>query len=58
MILSCLRMTRFNDTTYLIIGKASSKYLIRTILEYIKVILIKVLHFAQKFAFILSTPMS
>jgi hypothetical protein len=55
---TCLRMTKFNDTTYLIVENASSKYLIRTIFEYVRVIPINVLYFVQKLSFFLDTPMS
>jgi hypothetical protein len=51
-------MTKFNDTTYLIVRNASLKYLIRTIFEQVGVIPIKVFHFVQKLSFVFGTLMN
>jgi len=52
------KMTKFNDTTYLIVRNASLKYLIRIIFEQVGVIPIKVFHFVQKLSFVFGTLMS
>jgi hypothetical protein len=51
-------MTKFNDTTYLIVRNAFLKYFIRIIFEQVRVIPIKVLHFVQNLSFVFGTPMS
>ena len=54
---TCFWMIKFNNTTYLIVGYASLKILIRTVLEQIRIIPVKFLYLLQELFSILYGPL-